>query len=460
MLAAPATAGAASGAGPGLGDPFFTLETLVSGATSEPNMIIDDASNALVAFNNYAVPSGTIHVCSVPFAATSCARTTNVVPGPDGAGTPYLARSAAGGLLLSNGTANYTELFASADDGATFGAPVRISRYTNAEALLPLPDGNLLLVGTGNDDDANAMHVVVVPPDGTGVDTPGWRFRGGIPSASRGVAFNGGRYVVTTSSFLSTATTQAQVDYAVFSGSGNPNDFANWTTGSLPLDSGDPANIADGPAGTVLVGLDGDGDVVASKLSGSTFGAPVEIGDKAGKAYLPNVSQDSTGRITAVWQVNGVGLRSSTSFNGTTWSRPRTLNPEREFDTDVGTGTNGTGLAVTRAGGSYEATRVYAGVTLSLKPAKAKIVKGDGTELIATLVDERGDPISGAQVTLRSGKKTVDTAKTTGSGEASFTVEPKRTKRYRAEYAGTQTLASYESTASKVRVVKPKKPKK
>ncbi|HEU4658045.1 MAG TPA: hypothetical protein VFR97_10985 [Capillimicrobium sp.] len=460
VLALPGSA-AAAGAGPGLGDPFFTLEKLVSGATSNPDVLVDAGGAATVAFNNYAVPSGTIHVCSVPFAATSCARTTNVVPGPDGAGVPVLARTAAGALLLSNGTANYTELFTSTDDGATFGPGVRISSYTNAEAVLPLPDGNLLLVGRGNDADANAMHVVVVPPDGSGVGTPGWRFRGGLPGASRGVAYNGGRYVVSSASFVSSATTDVQADYAVYSGSGNPNDIASWTTGSLPaFDSTDAPNLADGPAGVVMVGLDDDGHVIASKLSGSAFGAPVRVGDRAGKAYLPNVSQDSTGRITAVWQVNDVGLRSSTSFDGIHWSAPRTLNPDREFDTDVATAPNGTGLAVTRGAGAYLATRVYAGVTLTLAPDKQTIVRGAVAELQAKLVDEHGDPISGAEVALHKGKTTLATSKTGGDGTVVFEVQPKRTTRYRASYAGTEVRASYVTGKSKVKVKRPKKPKK
>src|SRR4029079_18006846 len=122
---------------------------------------------------------------------------------------------------------------------------------------------------------------------------------------------------------------------------------------TLPVDVGDPPNIAGGPAGVVLVTTDREGRVLCSKLDGTTFPAPTPIGDKAGHAYLPNVTQDATGRITATWQVNGLGLREAHSFHGVKESAPGTLASRRDFAADPATGPAGNGFAVSRADGEY-----------------------------------------------------------------------------------------------------------
>jgi len=449
---APGTA--SGGIGPGLGTPTFTLETLTSGATSDPRVVMQTDTTALTSFVDYATrPAGIFHVCQVPLDATSCARTTAVTP-TDDAGDMSLVFSGPQ-LLLANGTANFTEIFTSGDGGATFGPAVRVSRYANAENVLPLPDGRLLLVGRGNDSRANDLHAVVVPPDGSGVDTAGFSLPNtDYPGAQRGVADNGGRYVVLGGGFVSVGSTRTQIAYAVYDGSGDPNAISSWTQSTLPLQFNDAPNIAGGPSGVVLVAVDADGAVVASKLEGTTFPAPTRIGDPAGKAYLPNVTQDATGRITATWQVNGVGLRESHSRDGVRWSAPRTLTSDREFDTDIATGPAGNGLAVTRAGGRYQATRIYAAVSLSLKASPAKVEKGKATTLTAKLTGETGAPLAGRPIALRAGGKTLATKTTNAAGEVTLTTKPSKTTRYRARFAGTDVLASYTSAAAKVTVTR------
>jgi hypothetical protein len=300
---------ASAGIGPGPGTPTFTLHTLTGGAASDPRVVMQTDTTALASFVDYATrPAGIFHVCQVPLDATSCARTTAVTP-TDEAGDMSLVFSGPQ-LILANGSANSTETFTSGDGGATFGPAVRVSRYANAENVLPLPDGRLLLVGRGNDSRANDLHVVVVPPDGSGVDTAGFSLPNtDYPGAQRGVADNGDRYVVLGGGFRSVGSTQTQIAYAVYDGSGDPNAASNWTQSTLPLQFDDAPNIAGGPSGVVLVAVDAEGAVVASKLDGTTFPAPTRIGDPAGKAHLPNVTQDATGRITATWQVNGRAAR-------------------------------------------------------------------------------------------------------------------------------------------------------
>jgi hypothetical protein len=112
-----------------------------------------------------------INVCTIPGpTAAGCAGKTAVTPA-DGEGYVAFAQPTPGNVLLTNGSANFTELFTSADGGASFGPGVRISNYVNTQNLVALPDGNLLLVGKGN---TNPVNAVVVPRDGSGVKTTGF----------------------------------------------------------------------------------------------------------------------------------------------------------------------------------------------------------------------------------------------------------------------------------------------
>jgi hypothetical protein len=454
VAAAPAHA---AGMGAGLGPSTFHLEDLVSGASDNPRVMMLDDQNALVALGTYRnTPSGQIRVCKVgPVPAAACSDAGPILtPGFSGVGTLAIHPGLTPGTVyLTNGTANETELYTSTDGGATFSGPVRISTYANADDFLVLPDGRLALVGTGNTNPVLAVHFVVVPTDGSGLATAGFLIPGDI--AQRGLAYNGGQFVILGGGFTGPGT-DTVVNYAIFSGAGDPNSQANWTTGSLAMDASDEPNIAEGAGGVVAVGTLDD-KVVASKLSGTTFGRVTPIADKAGTAYLPNVTGDPSGRYTATWQVNNVGLRMSTSHDGTTWTTPVTINTDREYQTDTARTAAGNGLAVTRAGGFYMATRLYGQVSLTLKASPTKVKKGKKSTLTATLHNEGGTGISGQKITFRTGSKAVGSATTNGSGQATLKVTPSKSTSYTATFAGSAVLASYTSTAAKVTVTKKKK---
>jgi hypothetical protein len=447
----------AAGIGAGTGPTTFHLEDLVSGASGNPRVMMLDEQNALVALDTFAgSPSGQIRVCKVgPVPAAACAAPGPIMtPGFSGAsGLTIKAGVTPNTIYVTNGTANETELYTSTDGGTTFSGPVRVSTFANAENFLTLPDGRLLLVGQGNVDPVQAVHAVVVNPDGSSLTTPGVMVPGNYPGSQRGVAYNGGHYVIAGGGFVSTGSTDTQINYAVYSGSGDPNSQANWTTGTLAMNFSDAPNIADGKAGVVLVATV-DGKVQVSKLTGTTFGAPTTIADKAGTAYLPNVTADPSGRYTATWQVNNVGLRMSQSTDGVHWTAPITINSDREFDTDTALASAGNGLAVTRASGAYIATRIYGRVDLTLKASPTKVKKGKKTTLTATLHDGGGSGIAGQKITFKAGSKTVGSATTNGSGQATLKVKPSKSTSYTASFAGSGVLASYTTSGVKVKVAK------
>lgn len=452
IAAAPAHA---AGAGAGLGPSTFHLEDLVSGASDNPRVMMLDDQNALVALGTYRnTASGQIRVCKVgPVPAAACTDAGPILtPGFSGVGNLAIHPGPTpGSVYLTNGTANETELYTSADAGTTFSGPVRISTYANAQDFLVLPDGNLALVGTGNSNPYLATHFVIVPPSGAGLTTPGFYVPGDI--TQRGIAYNGGRYVIAGGGFKSTGSTETEVYYAVYSGSGDPNSQANWTANTLAMNFDDPPAIAEGKAGVVLIATV-DGKVQVSRLSGTTFGAPATIADKAGGAYLPNITADASGRYTATWQVNGVGLRMSQSLDAVHWSTPITINKDRQFQTDTARTAAGNGLAVTRASGFYMATRLYGQVSLTLKASPASVKKGNASTLTATLHDEGGTGISGQKISFKVGSKTVGSATTGASGQATLKVKPSKATSYRASFAGSATLASYVSSSAKVTVKK------
>lgn len=454
IIAAPAHA---AGEGAGLGPTTFHLEDLVSGASNDPRVMMVDDQNALVALGTYRTLSGgQIRVCKVgPVPAAACADAGPILtPGFSGVGNLAIHPGLTPGTVyLTNGTANETELYTSTDGGATFSGPVRISTYANAQDFLVLPDGNLALVGTGNVNPYLATHFVIVPPSGAGVGTPGFLIPGNL--TQRGIAYNGGRYVILGGGFVSAASNDTQAPYAVYNGSGDPNSQANWTTGTLAMDFDDVPNIADGKGGVVAIGTV-DHKVVVSKLSATTFGPLQTIADKAGGAYLPNITADASGRYTATWQVNGVGLRMSQSLDGVTWSTPITINSDRQYETDTARTAAGNGLAVTRGGGAYIATRLYGEVALTLKASPKTVKKGKQSTLTATLHNEGGTGIPGQKITFKVGSKSVGSGTTNGKGQATLKVKPSKSTSYTATFAGSGVLASYTSTSAKVTVSKKK----
>jgi hypothetical protein len=452
VAAAAVPAHAAAGPGAGLGPSTFHLEDLVSGASDFPRVMMLDEQNALVALGTYAAsPSGQIRVCKVgPPPAAACAAPGPILtPGFSGVG--YLAIHPGltpGTIYLTNGTANETELYTSTDGGTTFSGPVRISTYVNAQDFLVLPDGRLALVGAGNQNPALATHFVVVPTDGSGLVTPGFYIPGDI--SERGIAYNGGKFVILGSGYLSGGSTSIQANYAVFSGAGDPNSQANWTVGTLPYTSTDVPNIAEGAAGVVAVGTN-DYKVQAAVLSGTTFGPMTTINKNS--AYLPNVTGDPSGRYTATWQVNSVGLQMAQSRDGVHWSTPLTINSDREYQTDTARTAAGNGLAVTLANSkAYIATRLYGSVDLTLKASPTKVKKGKQSTLTATLHDEGGTGIAGQKITFQAGSKTVGSGTTNAGGQATVKVKPSKSTSYTAVFAGSATLASYTSGNASVKV--------
>lgn len=262
-----------------------------------------------------------INVCTIPGpTAAGCAGKTAVTPA-DGEGYVALAQPTPGNVLLTNGSANFTELFTSADGGAS---------YVNTQNLVALPDGKPAARRQGQHE-------------------PGQRGR--RPARRE----------------------RGQDDRLQ-----HPR---------------------------VLIATTSQGQVLVAKLDGTTFGTPKDIsGPGTDTGYLPNITQDATGRITATWQ------------------------------------------------GSYVATRIYANLFLSLSPTQKTIKQGASAKLTAKLVDEHNAGIPGAKITLRAGKKTVATATTSSAGTVSFTVKPKQG----TTDTGTAVNSSYVSQITEVKVKKAK----
>jgi hypothetical protein len=109
--------------------------------------------------------------------------------------------------------------------------------------------------------------------------------------------------------------------------------IATW---SAPVDLSATLQTADNPqvtvdstgrATAVWSRYNGANNVIQSStsVSGGAWSAPVDVSATLQDAYNPQVTVDSTGRATAVWQrLNGTKsiIQSSTSVNGGAWSTP------------------------------------------------------------------------------------------------------------------------------------------
>jgi hypothetical protein len=142
--------------------------------------------------------------------------------------------------------------------------------------------------------------------------------------------------------------------FNVLSGGGDPNATASWTP-AAQLGAANDTRMAGGPAGIVLlqtVGEPGATRMVARKLSGAAFGAPVPVSEK-GDPFQPDVYADpASGVFTATWIDNRTPneLRFSRSTDGSKWSAPQAVErgaePDDAFHLQVAAGSNGKGFVV------------------------------------------------------------------------------------------------------------------
>jgi hypothetical protein len=101
---------------------------------------------------------------------------------------------------------------------------------------------------------------------------------------------------------LATFADQVTTFWRRYTGSGNPNDVANWTP-ATPVGLGVEGRLAGGPNGAWLlyrVGDAGSRQLVAREFTGSDFGSETTVSEP-GSPLSPDFFQAAAGRLHAVW---------------------------------------------------------------------------------------------------------------------------------------------------------------
>ena len=168
-----------------------------------------------------------------------------------------------------------------------------------------------------------------------------------------------------------------------YSGSGPPNDVANWTP-TTSVGPGDEGRLAYGPSGVFLLYKTdgpGGGTFVAREFTGSGFGSPVEVTETGDPAFA-DYFQDATGRLHAVWLDADRALMYRRSDDGASYGRTtQLLGPSPGIENlAVAAGEDGNGWVVwDEDGGGVRAAALHVDPDPPVvgKTVTVKVVKGD-----------------------------------------------------------------------------------
>ncbi|HEY5143637.1 MAG TPA: hypothetical protein VII98_09060 [Solirubrobacteraceae bacterium] len=189
-----------------------------------------------------------------------------------------------------------------------------------------------------------------------------------------------------------------------WSGSGNVNDPATWSTASFP---GASPRIAGGPIGVFVLYRDqlvGGNVLVRRIVAGQPSGNPVKL---AGNVQNATIAEDAAGGLAAAW-VDAAGVELRTSSDGVTWTPAQLIAP-----TPPGGTIGDLALAATSDGGGF--------ATYIQNPAGAE---GVGTVATSVFGTQRatGKPGLGQLPGGGLGSQIGDQLATTTCSEAKFGV--------------------------------------
>jgi hypothetical protein len=313
-----ATGLASTPAGPAVAAvPSQAVTPIAIGDGLQAAVTVDQAGNGHIAFIGPENTTTSLHYCKLPRGASSCAVQTTIAAPGTSITRPYVVVngntvqviSYRYGLSGPNFAADI--LFTSTDGGASFdgGVEVGVNPFSDA-ALGP---GNA--VSTTTYAETGGMSYQRLPLDGSSA------------GATRAVLSTDHPYTGAVG-LLDPNTPLATMDdgsdnlqFRRYTGSGDPNDAANWTP---PQDVGSVRNphIAAGPGGFFLIGGAPDRTLQARAFNGTAFGGPVSIAGETGETPQAHPTQDASGRLHVLLPqitANGSRLLYATSDNGVNW---------------------------------------------------------------------------------------------------------------------------------------------
>ena len=312
--------------------------TRLPGTGETPEVAVDNAGTALVAWYMQQPSGEAVALCRIPRGTAKCT-TPQILDATQGATSgvqPPVLRISGANVSLVAARQDVVSM-QSVDGGRTFGPKVPIGSdiyFTGAigpNGVVALGDGPSFTASrVGGPFEARSVEL-----------NPGF-------GSFEAVGFAGRRPVYVSGGRAPRTAVSA------WKGSGNIFDRSTWTHRRGPAMV--YYDLATGPRGLWLVherrgGL--DDHVVVRRWRRGRFGPARAIPRSAGNVIGTAIAQDAKGRLAVAWyDSRGQRIRVAASRTGRRWSRARTLGPSAGIPStmSVGLGRNGRGLVVTDQG--------------------------------------------------------------------------------------------------------------
>lgn len=424
-----------------------------------PDIAIAADGTAHVAWVHSSSPGAVdqIQYCRVPRGGRRCAGlTTFILPGAQIGQRPYVFLPGGNAVWLVTHRCCFTPtqspyieqtlILRSTDGGRTFGAPQLIGTHSAQGDAQLGPDGTLYTI---TDVDTLGVTVQRDALDGSAVPQPSQK-------AGLGGDEYGGSLAVTGSTVLAAhwdfrSSTPPSIHVSRYSGVGDPNADASWSTvftaqgtGS-PRTGGSATELASGRRGIYLFSQDNEvyPRFQIRKWNGSTFSAPTNITPAEGDIF-PSFWEDASGRLSVAYSNSARHMTyRSSGLHG--FATAVTLRADRPFNLRGATAADGGGFVAydnDGGGGGFAAT-------VSIVPIPVSRVVTEtvsGTTLSGAVAPFRaGQPVVLQKATAR-GWVAVTTHRLTAPGRFSFRLPAARV-RYRAVAPATEGYAEGDGRA-------------
>lgn len=347
-------------------------------AASEPDVAVDAAGTAHIAWREDRADGPHTVYCRLPRGATACqdyqdlGTTATFQFGPAGV---VVRRDGTIGVLAYYccGADEGTRLWESTDGGTTFGEPRTIGSV-EPSSVVEGPGLNTLMTGFSGSGAPLGAGIQVMPTD----DSPVTGYATLDDTAEGGAYYSGGVALLDDTTPVSAYTNLQDTWVRVYDrgAGGDYNNADNWGP-SVPLVDEDEPTIVSGPSGSYLMThVEYDDNPLRDayqvrRLSPDTgeLGMPFLATDIRDSLF-GTMTADAAGGLTAVWTDEGESapIRSSYSATGAGFSQPGTVvESVRAFNLRVSTAGDGGGAVVwdeNRGDGSaWVATIPVGGVT-------------------------------------------------------------------------------------------------
>ncbi len=283
------------------------------GTGVDPNVVLDGAGTAYIAWNGDEVSNSTIRFCKLPRGADVCSVATTITdPAHNSLSRPFLFVSGATIRIVQYRYGADPGLFefSSVNGGGTFGAARKVGTAVFDDAVVG--PGNTMSGVTNAVTGGTFFQNVAV--DGT---SPTQTTQANL-SADRPYA--GAIALLGNLPFVVYDDGSAQAQFRHYDGSGPINDAANWTA-AVDIGYTDSPSLASGPLGLFMLSGTQTNAMTVRRFDGATFAAPVEV-LPSGEDVQSWLTQDPAGRLHAVipqGAADGLHLVHATSDDGAVW---------------------------------------------------------------------------------------------------------------------------------------------